>query len=463
MILQEIWLPALISFLLGVLFAWLAASLISSRRSAARRLRDAERVSAAEALAESEESRRRELEQELEETQEAQRELDRRLAVADERVGKARETIEEQRQFLESSRKELEATFQALAGRALKGQSEQFLTLAEQRLAASRTQAAADLEERKQAIANLLEPLHKTLQQLDSKTGDMEKARVDAYSRIDEQIRQLSQATVKLQDETTSLSSALRGGSQVRGRWGEIALRNVVELAGMTEHCDFEEQTQVSDGKRPDMTVRLPEGRAIAVDAKVPLTAYLEAVEAGEESAREAALDRHSRTVRSRVKELAARDYADSIEGDIDLVVMFLPGDPFLATAFARDPDLQVDALRSKVLIATPTTLLALLRTVAIYWQQRALAENAEAIADAARELYDRAAKFGEELAGVGKGLKSALDAYNRAAGSFDRRLMPMSRRLEEMQVSEQARRKLTAPDPLDQEPRTIAPPPDDE
>ncbi len=423
------------------------------RGSERHRLETARRLSAAEATAASERTRREAAEGELEEAQRTVRELDRELAVAGARAEEARRLIDEQKNFVERSRRELEATFQSLAAAALKGSSEQFLALAEQKLAVAGGRASADLDERKKEIQHLLAPLRETLTKLEQRTGEVEKARVDAYSRIDSQVQTLAQATATLQEQTTSLASALRG-SQVRGKWGEIALRNIAELAGMTAHCDFLEQSTVDDGRRPDMTVKLPEGRWIAVDAKAPLTAYLEANEATSDSRRNAALDRHVRALRQHVRTLAGRDYADALAGDVDLVVMFLPGDPFLAAAFERDPDLQVDAMRAKVLIATPTTLVALLRTVAIYWQQRSLAANAAEIAGVAQELYERAAKFSEELTGMGRGLKQALDAYNRAVGSFERRLLPMGRKLDEMKVAEQSRRQLEAPPAIEEEVR---------
>ncbi len=208
----------------------------------------------------------------------------------------------------------------------------------------------------------------------------------------------------------------------------------------MTEHCDFEEQETVSSGGRPDMTVRLPGGRFIAVDSKVPLSAYLEAAEAADDAARNAALDRHVAALKAHVKALAGREYARELKGDVDLVVLFLPGDPFLSAAFSRSPDLQVEALRSKVLLATPTTLVALLRTVAIYWQQRALAENAELIASAARELYERTAVFAEHLGKVGRGLGTAVDAYNSAVGSFEKRVVPTGEKLKELKAVEGGR-----------------------
>ena len=224
----------------------------------------------------------------------------------------------------------------------------------------------------------------------------------------------------------------------------------------MSEHCDFTEQATVGDGKRPDMVVKLPEGRLIAIDSKVPLAGYLKAVEAVDDAARDAGLREHVQAVRAHIKALASRDYAAELEGDVDLVVLFLPGDAFLAAAFGEDPDLQVEALRSRVLVATPTTLVALLRTVAIYHQQRVLADNAREIADTARELYDRAAKVGDDLAKAGRGLKTAVDAYNVAVGSFERRFLPMGQKLVDLKVTEQSRRELTAPEPLAVMPRII-------
>lgn len=452
---MELLLPIVVGFIVGAVLSWLFATLMKSRDVQRRELESTQRTSAAEATAQSERVRRAGLEKELEEAQQTLRELDREVAVAREREDKAKELIAELKSFAEHSKKELQDSFEALAAAALKGSSEQFLALAEQKLATTRAQSTADLEERKKAIEALLQPLKETLQKLDSKTQEIEKSRVDAYSRIDKQVEMLAAATSVLQEKTTSLAAALKG-SQVRGRWGEIALRNVVELAGMTAHCDFEEQTTVGDGKRPDMTVNLPDNRIIAIDAKAPLSAYLEATETEDETARQTALDRHAKSLKGHIRALAARDYAEALGAEVDLVVMFLPGDPFLSAAFAKDPDLMVEALRLKVLLATPTTLVALLRTVAIYWQQRSLAENAETIAASARELYDRAAKFSEDLARIGKGLGTALQAYNAAVGSFDRRLMPMSRQLEEMKVSEQTKRKLEAPEPVDDEPRRI-------
>ncbi|MCZ6508520.1 MAG: DNA recombination protein RmuC [Acidobacteria bacterium] len=452
MLQQDLWLP-LGTLLVGALAGWGMTHLSLGRRSARSLLESTHRLFTAEATASAERGQRTHIEAELRQTEARLAELDRELAVERERVTNTRDLLAEQKRFVESSRKELEDSFRSLAAEALKGTSEQFLTLAEQRLGTARAQATADLEERRQAVEGLVAPLRETLARLDLKTGELERSRVADYSRLGEQIERLVQSTSTLRDETTSLASALRG-TEIGGRWGELALRRVVEIAGMTAHCDFQEQLTIGDGVRPDMVVNLPGDRRIAVDAKAPLAAFLEASNATDDAGRKAALARHAKVLRGHVRRLAQRDYAAALDDDTEFVILFLPADAFLGSALQSDPDLQVDAMRSKILLATPTTLVALLRTIAIYWQQRSMAENAEAIAEAARELYERAAKFGEELAGVGKGLTTALDAYDRAVGSFDRRLMPMAGKLEELKLAEGTRRKLEAPELIGRRPR---------
>ncbi|MEE4273402.1 MAG: DNA recombination protein RmuC [Thermoanaerobaculales bacterium] len=434
---------AVVALVIGGVLGWVLAA---SRERA--------RTAAAESRAEALRERRDELEAEAGELARARGELERRAAGAEADVRNAREQLEAQKSFVEKSRKELENSFKALASDALEGSSRQFLKLAEQRWETTREEAAGELEKRKAAIENLLEPLKLSLKSLDEKTGVMEKERRGAYDALKEHLTQLQSATSSLQERTTSLDSALRG-TQQRGRWGEIALRNIAELSGMSEHCDFAEQETVGDGKRPDMVVRLPEGRLIAIDSKVPLAGYLKAVEAVNDAARDAGMKEHVQAVRAHIRNLAARDYAAELQGDIDLVVLFLPGDAFLAAAFGEDPDLQVEALRSRVLVATPTTLVALLRTVAIYHQQRVLAENAREIAETARELYDRAAKIGIDLGRAGRGLTTAVKAFNEAVGSYERRFLPMGQKLADLKVTEQSRRTLAAPDPVALTPRT--------
>jgi DNA recombination protein RmuC len=440
---------------LGFGAGWLLAAGRSRARDQRERLESAERVAAAETAFEGEHARRQELEVELREVRRDKDATGQELVAYRERVEYAERIIREQKEFLQGSRRELEDSFQALAGAALKGNTEDFLKLAEEKWKASREQGAQDLEARRRSIETLLGPLQVTLGKLESRTGEIEKAREGAYREVKTQLEGLLHATSTLQEKTTSLTSALKG-SQMQGRWGEIVLENVVELAGMSQHVDFLRQEHVGDGKRPDLVVRLPGERFIAVDSKVSINAYVDAMQATTDEAREDALDRHLAAIRTHIRTLAARDYAQAVTGDVDLVVLFLPGDQFLAAAFARDPDLQLEALRSRVLVATPTTLVALLRTVAIYWQQKAMAENAVKIAEIARQLYDRAALFGERLANVGKGLNVAVDSFNAAAGSFERRLLPLGRRLEELAVTEQSKRTLDAPHPVEETPNSV-------
>ncbi len=447
--------PALLIVALAaaVCLGWSTTLLWSRSRLVQARSQNAEALAAARTSAEAERTRRIETEARLSETEKARAALDRSLAEAGSEVKNVTRALDEQKKFVEDSKRELENAFKSLAGAALEGNNKQFLDLANERLGKVRTEASADLKARKQAIEELLKPMRETLGKLNDRTGEIEVAREGAYKALREQVEGLASLTASLQEKTTTLATALTS-SQVRGRWGEIALRNVAELAGMTDHCDFEEQSTLADGGRPDMTVNLPGGRFIAVDAKAPLAAYLEACDATGATSRDAALDRHVAALRAHVRTLAGREYAAGLAGNVDLVVLFLPGDPFLSAAFARAPDLQVEALRSKVLVATPTTLVALLRTVAIYWQQQALARNAEAIASAARELYDRVARFEAHLAKVGKGLATAVGAYNDAVGSYERRVLPVGARLEDLKAVEGAKRGIEGPGVVEEAPR---------
>ncbi len=283
--LQEIsWLLP-VALLLGVFLGWALGYALGGRRGQRRLIASAQELSVAETTARAERERRAESEGELRETEARLSSLDRELAVARERVATGAQLVNEQKKFIESSRKELEDAFQSLAAAALKGTSEQFLTLAQQRLETTRTRANADLEERRQAVENLVTPLRETLEKLDRKTTELERSRAADTSRIGEQVEQLARSTSLLRDETSSLSSALRG-TESGGRWGELALKRVAEIAGMTAHCDFEEQLTIEGGARPDMVVNLPEGRRIAVDAKAPLGAFMEASNASDEPTR---------------------------------------------------------------------------------------------------------------------------------------------------------------------------------
>ena len=438
----------LVAAFLGAAVAWIAGN--------ARRSREQSRAAAAEAAGAAERVQRERAEREMANERQRANVLQEQAAAAVAREEQVRMQLGEQRDFLEKSRHDLEAAFRALAASALEGSSEQLLKLAEQRLGGARAQALADLDARRAGIESLLAPLRDTLGRLDERTAELERTRLDAYSRLDEQVKMLVTATGDLRERTTTLTSALRGSSQVRGRWGEVTLRNIADLAGMAEHCDFEEQTGQGDGARPDMTVRLPGGGRIAVDAKAPLAAYMEAAEAGTDAERRAALLRHAADLRRHVKTLAEREYPAKLDAGFDLVVLFLPGDPFLSAASEQDPEIQINALRSRVLIATPTTLMALLRTVALYWQQRSVVENAEIIAKVAHELYDRVAVFQGHLGGIGHNLRRALGAYNAAVGSYTSKLLPMGQRLEALKVTEHSNKQMELLEAIEEVPRDL-------
>ncbi len=446
----------------GLAAGWLIASARGARRAEAARLEAAGAGARDRAALDAERARRAELEAELKAARAAELESRALAAALRERAEAADRLAEEQKRFLEASKKELDDSFRSLASLALRDNAESFLKLAESRWRTTREQAAHDLEERRRGIESLLAPLKDTLGRLEQRTGEIERAREGAYKGLERELEAMRRAATALEEKTTTLASALRG-TKTQGRWGELALRNVVELAGMSEHVDFTEQEETADGRRPDMVVRLPGGRFVAVDAKVSLNAYLDAQAARTEDERLRALDAHTAAVRAHVRALAARDYAGAVEGDLDLVVLFLPGDPFLAAAFERDPDLQTEALRAKVIIATPATLFALLRTVAVYWQQRALAENAQRIAETARDLYDRAANFGAHLDNVGRGLEDAVEAFNQAVGSFERRFLPMGRKLEELKAVSTSAKELGAPRVVEDKPRRVDAGPEDE
>jgi DNA recombination protein RmuC len=358
----------------------------------------------------------------------------------------------------EQSSAEAANAFKALAGEALTQSSEQFLKLAETRLKTAQESSAQDLETRKKAIEELLKPLGEGLRKLDEHGRQLELKREKAYAEIRQQFETLAQTTQALSQSSHALATALKGSSQARGQWGEIALKRIVELAGMTEHCDFDEQVQTADGLRPDLLVRMPGGGAIPVDAKVPLEDYMKACETEDAAAREGHLKAHARALRGFVDSLRKKDYASQLEGPIDFTVLFVPTDAVLAAAFSAEPEIQAKALESRVLIATPVTLMALLRTVGIYWRHERLAESAEHMADAAHDLYDRTLVFRDHLERVGKGLGTAVDAFDKAVGSFERRVMPAGRKLDELGGRRGTTKALESPKPVGKSVRELAP-----
>ncbi|MSR74331.1 MAG: DNA recombination protein RmuC [Planctomycetes bacterium] len=322
--------------------------------------------------------------------------------------------------------------FARLAADALQRNSEQLAQLAQARLATTSQVVKDDGEKRELALRALIDPLQKSLEKVQLASQNLEKVREGAYSDLKVRLEELAKQTTILGEQSRSLSTTLKGSAQARGQWGEMVLRNVAEVSGMLEHCDFELQAQTG-AARPDMSVKLPGGGWIPVDAKVPLDAYAQACDATDARVQKELFAKHALMLRGHVKALKARDYTRALGSPVDFTVLFLPADALLSAAFQSDPELQADAMRERVLIATPVTLVALLRTVSLYWQQHKTDANAKLLTESAAKLQGCVVKFAEHLGGIGKGLSTALDAYNDAIGSYKERLLPQGRRVEEL------------------------------
>jgi DNA recombination protein RmuC len=344
----------------------------------------------------------------------------------------------EKLQALQEAREQLAHTFSALSSQALKHNNEEFLKLATENLRHFQTRAQGDLEQREKAIENLVKPIREALDKTEKQIHNIEKDRKEAYGALNTHLETMARTQTDLQDQTRQLVNALRR-PEVRGQWGELTLKRLAELAGMVEHCDFFEQEHVDTDagrQRPDMIVRMPDQREIVVDVKTPLDAYLSAVEAGDDLTRTQHLQRHARNVRQRVQELSSKAYWSQFKDAPNFVVLFIPGDQFLSAALDQDRSLLEDALRKQVILATPTSFVALLRAVAYGWRQEQLAKNAEKIRQVGEELYQRLANFSGHLQKLGRSLESGLKAYNSAIGSFDARVMPSARKFVELGIN---------------------------
>ena len=403
-----------------------AADMLAAERAAATEMLIAERAAAAEMLAAE------------------------RGAAADKLATLEKSHAAAQEQLIER--------FKSLSQEVLQANSSQFLQLAETRMQQANEKASSELDQRRQAFEMLVNPLKETLTKVESQLVQTEAARVSAQAQLREQIANVRQTSEDLRRETTTLVTALRK-PQTRGQWGEMQLRRVVEVAGMVEHCDFEVQQtiQTPDGAlRPDMIVSLAGGKQVVVDSKVPLTAFLDAADATDDATRSERLAAHARLLRTHIDQLSAKAYWDRLPCSPEFVVLFVPGEAFLAQALETDSGLIEHASMRKVVIATPMTLIALLRTVAYAWTQEALADNARAVFELGRELYKRLGTLGDHVDALGRSLTTAVGTYNKVVGSLETRVLTSARKLHEMKVVDA---ELSTPGSIDATPRSLSAP----
>jgi DNA recombination protein RmuC len=380
---------------------------------------------------------------------------ERMLAAREQELEGERRAAADKLALVERAEQRLRETFEALSSDALRRNNSSFLELAKAALETQVREADRTLVDRQQAIERLLQPVTRSLEKVDQQIQHVERQREGAYREISAQVRGLAHAHQQLQSETASLVSALRAPT-VRGQWGELQLRRVVEMAGMLDYCDFETQPHVarSEGDlRPDLVVRMPGGTRVVVDAKTPLHAYLEARSCQDEEKRAAHLLAHARQVRDHVNQLAAKSYWSQFQPAPDFVVMFLPGEAFFGAALDCDPALIEHAWSRKVVVASPTTLIALLRAVAYGWRHQQLAENAQRISEHGRELHDRIATLLDHFRKLGNALNGSVRAYNDALGSLRQRVLPGARRFRELGAATGS--ELVAPEPIDVQART--------
>jgi DNA recombination protein RmuC len=445
-------LPELIAGSCGLIFGWFVTKLAASSTISAT----AERLKAEERRASEIEERLTKTTAEANLHQQESQTFRNQLAEIRSRLDAETKAAHEKQALLERAEIKLSDTFKALSADALKSSSEQFLNLAKSSLATQTEEAKAEIEKRKVAIETLVRPVAESLGKFELRIGEIEKAREGSYSELKEQVRALTDGQLGLQRETASLVKALRQPTG-RGQWGEMQLRRVVELAGMQEHCDFEIQhnSTTDEGKklRPDLVVRLPGGKSIVVDSKTPMDGYLDALEATEDPAREEALNRHARQVRTHIQQLSSKNYSAQFSQAPEFVVLFLPSESFFSAALQYDPTLIERGVDQGVILATPTTLIALLRAVAFGWRQESIAENAREISQLGRTLHERLGKLAEHFSKLGRSLGSAVENYNNAIGSFETRVLTTARKFEELKATPEAA-TIAHLDPIDSAPR---------
>lgn len=367
------------------------------------------------------------------------------------------QATQEREKWIASAEKQLREAFDSLAGRALETNSDRFLKQAREQLNALLTQFRGDWGTHKEQLVHLVEPLGKTLEKMDVQVRSLEEKRAGAYQRLEQNLRQLGQDQSQLRNATLKLEQALKS-STIRGRWGELQLRRVMELAGMNAHIDFDEQVTTDEG-RPDVIVHLPNNGFLPVDAKTPMASYFEALNAEGEQ-QQKLLNSHTQAMKSRIQDLSRKSYWSQFERAPEMVVMFIPSEASLSAAFSRDPNLLEFAMERHVFVASPVLLLALLRSVAYGWQQQEIAENAREIARQGKNLYDCILRFLDLFKRTGKGLSQAVDAYDKAVGSLERRLIPSARKFRDLNAET---KDLPEVNTLDKQPRLLSAPQDDQ
>ncbi len=363
--------------------------------------------------------------------------------VAEARLTDLKEALEREKENIRN----LENTFRGLSSEILKESRDEFLKQAEPK------------------ISEHIRPLKEALERYDHAIKSIENKREEAYGGLKGLLRTLQDGQARLASETSSLTTALKNPA-ARGKWGEITLQRVVEVAGMSQYCDFEQQTTIDgdNGKlRPDLIVRLPGGRTVVVDAKAPLNAYMSALESTDETSRGSNLTAHAQAVREHMRKLGQKSYWAQFDNAPDFVVLFLPGESFFSAALEQDRDLIEDGMKSKVVLSTPTTLIALLRVVAMGWQHEQLAENSQRISEAGKDLFDRFVTFSDHFSRVGSGLDRAIDSFNKAVGSWESRVIPGARKLKELGATKSADAEVPSVEPIERIPRKLAPTDSDE